>query len=400
MNIISVFGRWKYYNVTKEDIAGCHRGITHHNARSLVLITLASILVVLLFSLYPLVIQKSRHKFLIYMCFAAWELCAFLYAQWVWRRKKYRSIFVYPGVVIFFAGLMFFGIYIGIIDRQEFQAVNFLIFFICSQIMFIIDPRWNLLINFLTILVFSSLTIEVKSFSIWIADLINIIIAGITGAAFSWYMSYVSIREMLAAQRLESERNRFREESISDELTGIGNRRGFMDMVNFYISVCRHIHQTVVIIMLDVDYFKRYNDFYGHPRGDLVLQAIGTVLKKVMDEERVYAARVGGEEFIILGTENRQAEAERIALKIRQEIIDLKIPHKKSPIAPCVTVSLGVYFMRGGSGDTVEELYNQVDLALYNAKVRGRNNIVFFDSANKIMRPIELLPPDQNFGRR
>ncbi|MFP3090219.1 GGDEF domain-containing protein [Treponema sp. TIM-1] len=330
----------------------------------------------------------------------AWELSTFFYAQWVRKHKKGEDIFVYSGIIIFFAGLMFFGIYIGIVDRPEFQAINFLIFFICSQIIFVIDPLWNLLINFVIILLFSSLAIEVKSFSIWIADLINIVVAAMIGAAFSWYMSYVSIREMIAAQRLEKERNRFREESIRDELTGIGNRRDFMDTVNFYISVCQHIHQTIVIIMLDVDYFKRYNDFYGHPKGDVVLQAIGKVLKKITDEERLYAARVGGEEFIIMGTENRLVEAERIALKIRQGIIDLNIPHEKSPIAPYITVSLGVYRMRGGSEDTVEELYSRADLALYDAKVRGRNNIVLFDSVDKIMRPIELRPPDKSPARR
>ncbi|MDR2759102.1 MAG: GGDEF domain-containing protein [Spirochaetaceae bacterium] len=334
------------------------------------------------------------------MCVVAWELSVLLYARWIWKYKKYQDVFVYSGIIIFFAGLMFFSIYIGIVDRPEFQAVNFFIFFICSQIIFVINPLWNFLINFITILIFSSLAIEVKSFSVWIADLINITIAGMIGAAFSWYMSYVSIREMLAAQRLESERNRFREESIRDELTGIGNRRDFMDTVNFYIAVCQHIHQTIIIIMLDVDYFKRYNDFYGHPRGDLVLRAIGKVLRKIMEEERLYAARVGGEEFIIMGTENRLAEAERIALKIRQEVIDLKIPHEKSPVAPHVTVSQGVYFMRGGSEDTMEDLYSQADLALYDAKVRGRNTIVFFDSAEKTMRPVELRPPDRNLGRR
>ncbi|MDR2630261.1 MAG: GGDEF domain-containing protein [Spirochaetaceae bacterium] len=363
------------------------------------IISLASTLMIMIFSFYPLIIQKSWHKFLIYMGVDAWELGIFLYACWIQKYKKHQGIFVYSGIILFFAGLMFFGLYIGIIDRQEYQAINFLIVFICSQIVFVIDPLWNLLINIIAIVVFSSFSMEVKSFSIWIADLINIIVAGILGSAFSWYLSYVSIREMLAVQRLKIERNRFREESIRDELTGIGNRRDFTEAVNFYISVCQHVHQTVIVIMLDVDYFKRYNDFYGHPKGDLVLQAIGKVLKTLMEEERLYAARVGGEEFIIMRTENRLIEAERIALRIRQMVIDLNMHHEKSPIASYVTVSLGVYFMRGGSPDKMEELYSQADLALYEAKARGRNNIVLLDSANNTMRPVELRPPEQNIGR-
>jgi diguanylate cyclase (GGDEF)-like protein len=332
------------------------------------------------------------------MCVAAGEFSIFLYAKRI-RNGKCRDVFVYLGIIIFFTVMMFFGIYIGIIDQPEFPAVNFLIFFIYFQIIFVIDPFWNLLINIITILIFSCFTITMKPFSIWSADLINIIIAGMIGSIFSWYMSFVSIREMLAVRRVGIERNRFREESIRDELTGLNNRRDFMETVNFYLSICRHVHQTIMVIMLDVDYFKRYNDFYGHPRGDLVLQAIGKALKAIMEEERIYAARVGGEEFILLGAENRLAEAERIAIKIRQRIIDLNIPHEQSPIAPYVTVSLGMYLLRGGSADTVADLYGRVDLALYEAKARGRNNIVLIDSINKTMRPVELLPPDKNLGR-
>ncbi|MDR0689412.1 MAG: GGDEF domain-containing protein [Spirochaetaceae bacterium] len=334
------------------------------------------------------------------MAIGAGEFSIFLYAQWLRRRRKGRNAFVYVGIIIFFAGMMFFCIYIGIIARPEFPAVNFLIFFMYSQIIFVIDPLWNLLINSIAILMFFCFTIEVVPFSIWIVDLVNIIIAGMIGSIFSWYMSFVSVREMLAVQRLETERNRFREESIRDELTGLNNRRDFMETVNFYLSVCRNVHQTIIVIMLDVDYFKRYNDFYGHPQGDLVLQAIGKALRTIMEEERIYAARVGGEEFILLGTENRLAEVERIAIKIRQRIIDLNIPHEQSPIAPYVTVSLGVYLLRGGSEDTVAELYSRADLALYEAKARGRNNIVLIDSINKTIRPVELLPPDRNLGRR
>ena len=363
------------------------------------IISLTSTLIVMLLSFYSLIIQKLWYKSLIYTVVGTGEFGIFLYAQWIRKHGKDRNVFVYLGIIIFFAGMIFLCLYIGIIVRPEFPAVNFLIFFMCSQIIFVIDPLWNLLINSIAILMFFCFTREVTSFSVWIINLINIIVAAMISSIFSWYMSFVSVRELLAVQRLETERNRFREESIRDELTGLNNRRDFMKTVNFYLSVCRHVHQTVVVIMLDVDYFKRYNDFYGHPRGDLVLQAVGEVLKTIMKEERVYAARVGGEEFILLRTENRLAEAERIAIKIRQRIIDLNILHEKSPIAPHVTVSLGVYFLRGGSEDRVEELYNWADLALYEAKARGRNNIVLIDSTNKTMRSVELLPPDQNLGR-
>jgi diguanylate cyclase (GGDEF)-like protein len=262
------------------------------------------------------------------------------------------------------------------------------------------DPLWNLFMNLFIVLIFTGLAVPHQSYAIWVPKVANVIVMAVTGMVFTWYMSYVAVKGMITAQRLEAERNRFREESNKDALTGLYNRRNFMESVNFYLSVCRHVRQTICVIMLDVDYFKKYNDFYGHPKGDFVLEAIGKVLKRIMQEEGLYAARVGGEEFIIMGTENRLAESERIARRIWQMIIDLKIPHEQSEAFPWVTASLGIYIMRGGSMDTATELYSRVDAALYEAKRLGRNCIVLRDSAATGMRPVPLLPPEMNLGCR
>jgi diguanylate cyclase (GGDEF)-like protein len=200
------------------------------------------------------------------------------------------------------------------------------------------------------------------------------------------------IREMLTAKKLEVERNRFKEQSIKDELTGLSNRRDFLSSVNFYISVCRQVSQTVCVIMMDVDHFKKYNDFYGHAQGDIVLKMIGNVLETLVEEHSIFAARVGGEEFIILWTENRLSEAEQLALKLRQMINDMKIPHIKSDTAPHITASYGLYFLRGGSMDTAEELYRKADRALYEAKRQGRNQIILLDSDDQSeFRSVEQL---------
>jgi diguanylate cyclase (GGDEF)-like protein len=127
---------------------------------------------------------------------------------------------------------------------------------------------------------------------------------------------------------------------------------------------------------------------------------LGKVLQSLIDEEHVFAARVGGEEFIVLWIENRIAEAERVVLKLRQKIIDLQIPHEKSSVAPYVTASLGMYILRGGSSDSIDDFYNNADAALYEAKSRGRNRIMLMDSTDKTMRPVELLPSEKNLGRR
>jgi diguanylate cyclase (GGDEF)-like protein len=109
---------------------------------------------------------------------------------------------------------------------------------------------------------------------------------------------------------------------------------------------------------------------------------------------------VGGEEFIVLWTENRIAEAERVAIKLLNMIIALQIPHTRSSVAPYITASLGLYVLRGGVTDSPEDLYREADYALYKAKEWGRNCIILRDSADMSMRKVELVSQEENLGRR
>jgi len=396
--MFSFFSFWRSF--TKDALESCREDILKHNAQSLMIISIVAGIMIGIFSFFPLVVEKQADKLVVYICAAAFEFLVFLYTGYVCKHEKYTSFLINAGFLVSFITLMAFGIYLGIIKRPEQHASVFFVFFVCAQIVFVSGFLWSLLLNIVTVLVFSILAIVFKPFEIWASDVANVIITALAGMIFTRYMSYTVIREMLATRRLEIERNRFREESIKDELTGLSNRRDYLHAVDFYISVCQHVHQSVCAIMMDVDYFKKYNDHYGHPKGDIVLQSIGKVLQTLIEEERVFAARVGGEEFIILWTENRMAEAERVAVKLRQMIIDLQIPHVKSSVAPYITASLGMYILRGGTTDTTEALYNNADMALYEAKKRGRNCIWLRDSADKILRPVELLPPEKNLGRR
>jgi diguanylate cyclase (GGDEF)-like protein len=230
-------------------------------------------------------------------------------------------------------------------------------------------------------------------------DILNVVAACTIMMTLNWYISHVFIKGLLVARLLQEERNRYHEESIRDQLTGLNNRRSFEQSVNFFTSVCRQVHQSVCVVMMDVDFFKNYNDYYGHQKGDEVLKAVGAVLRRLGEENHVYAARVGGEEFIVLWTENRIAEAKRVALKLRQMVVDLQIQHEMSAAAPYLTASYGLYMMRGGSEDSPEELYAAADSALYKAKEAGRNCIVLHDSANGSYTVVDADHPEALFDR-
>jgi diguanylate cyclase (GGDEF)-like protein len=348
--------------------------------------------------LYPFLVEKSPARLLAYLASGAAEFGVFLFARRLYKNDKKNGA-MYACFFCFFVILMSFGMYIGVLNNSTSYAINFMLFLICAQLLFVFDPQINLMINLVTLAVFAFLSFTFKQRSFAVVDTVNGAAAILIGHLFNWIIARILISKMDLTRKLEEERNLFKEQSIRDELTGLSNRRDFQHGVHFYISVCRHVHQTVCAMMLDVDYFKRYNDHYGHPAGDQVLRSIGKTLMQLNKEESVFAARVGGEEFIVLWTENRIAEAERVARKLNQMIAGLRIPHEKSSVAPYVTVSLGLYVLRGGAPDGPEELYSRADSALYEAKHRGRNCIVLLDSDEKIFRTVKLLPPGLNIGR-
>ncbi|MDR2070845.1 MAG: GGDEF domain-containing protein [Treponema sp.] len=385
---------------TKEALESCREDILRHNVRSLFITSLLTAVVIGLFCFFPVLAEKQLDTCIAYLITAVVESCVALYASSLFRHDKYKPLLVIAGFLVFYVSLMVFGIFLGIIQSPDEHAAIVWVFFVAAQVLFVIDFWQNLILNLVMILIFSIFAVLTKPFNIWIFDIAGSIIAGMAGMVITRYMYYTLIRGMLSKRRLELERNRFQEQSIKDELTGLSNRRDYLQAVTFYISVCQHVHQTVCAIMMDVDFFKNYNDFYGHPKGDIVLRAMGKVLQALIDEERVFAARVGGEEFIVLWTENRISEAERVALKLRQKIIDLQIPHEKSLVAPYVTASLGMYILRGGSTDSIEAFYGNADAALYEAKKQGRNCIILKDSADNTLRKVEPLPLEQKPGHR
>lgn len=178
------------------------------------------------------------------------------------------------------------------------------------------------------------------------------------------------------AKNLENANQRLHRLSISDGLTNIANRRHFDSYLKQEWQRAMRDKQPIALLIADIDYFKQYNDTYGHQGGDRCLiriaQAMTTVVKRPSD----LVARYGGEEFAIILPNTEMLGAIEIGKKICQTIIDLKIPHTTSLIAPYVTVSLGINFVTPTNDHTIIEFIEIADRGLYQAKEQGRNRIV------------------------
>jgi two-component system chemotaxis family response regulator WspR len=193
--------------------------------------------------------------------------------------------------------------------------------------------------------------------------------------------------EMLARLRYHAkahaallERNAAVEElkriSITDGLTKIYNRRHFDETINKEFQRARREQSPLSLVLLDVDHFKQFNDHYGHQAGDDCLVDVADALQSSIHRASDTAARYGGEEFAAILPNIAAEGALAVAERIRMSIIDRNIKHEASSVADHVTVSLGVATIIPTKDSQAESLIRCADQGLYQAKEKGRNQVV------------------------
>ena len=158
-----------------------------------------------------------------------------------------------------------------------------------------------------------------------------------------------------------------------DGLTGILNRRGFNEYLGKEWLRAKRERTPFGMLLLDIDHFKAYNDFYGHQAGDRCLRQVAEALGQGLKRPTDIIARYGGEEFVVLLPDTDEDGGILIAEALRRQVEHLSMCHEASPTAPIVTVSIGVASLQPGNGAVAEELISLADQALYAAKRAGRN---------------------------
>jgi len=183
-------------------------------------------------------------------------------------------------------------------------------------------------------------------------------------------------RIALMRHELEEASERLRELSLIDGLTQIYNRRHFDESLSTEMAQAERTGAPLSLLICDVDHFKAYNDCYGHVRGDEALKAVARALDSVSSRPHDLAARIGGEEFVLLLPATARQGAAKLAGALVQAIRDLQIPHADSPSADYLTVSIGMATYRPNHGHASPEMViGSADLALYEAKQTGRNQV-------------------------
>lgn len=210
---------------------------------------------------------------------------------------------------------------------------------------------------------------------VWIRDVVHVVrdddgeVEALIGFMFD-----ISERKE-TEQKLLDMQKKLEELSFKDGLTGVANRRMLDSVLEEEWLKARRNQQPLSVLLIDIDFFKQYNDCYGHIQGDDCLKQVAETLSGAATRARDFFARFGGEEFVMVLPETDADAASKIAERCQQLIFKLQIPHSRSEVSQVLTISIGTGTIIPAHADEIRDFIDSVDRALYQAKLAGRNRI-------------------------
>ena len=188
----------------------------------------------------------------------------------------------------------------------------------------------------------------------------------------------------IAAKKLKIANKKLENASYTDSLTNLHNRRYFNFIYDREVKRAKRNHSYITFMMLDIDYFKQYNDTYGHVEGDFALKSVAKVLKDTLKRPGDYVFRLGGEEFGILLNDTDESNSANLAREVCDAIRYREIKHEASKVNQLLTVSIGVVCCVADEALDEEVLISRADEMLYEAKESGRDRYIITSNASKV----------------
>ncbi len=300
--------------------------------------------------------------------------------------------------VAYITFIMVWGSVISLMDQKLYgHLITFMINMIVCSVIYLLDNKKILIPYFTSVLVLAiGLPYVQHSRDILIghyANLFVFVIVTWVGSRIIYnnycenYYSRILLNKMnlLLEQNIAENRkinvrlaianSQLKECALMDDLTGIPNRRSFREFIDRAFQNYIVEDSTLSIIMIDIDFFKQFNDSYGHEEGDKALIAVANQINSIIEDPSEFAVRWGGEEFIYAAFNKSEEDIKKIASDIRTKISELKIPHTESSVHPYITVSLGTSTIPIAEKKDVNRAIKLADQALYFAKSYGRDCI-------------------------
>ena len=196
----------------------------------------------------------------------------------------------------------------------------------------------------------------------------------------------------IATKKLKRANKKLENVSYTDSLTSMHNRRYFNLVYERELKQAKRTHGYITFMMLDIDFFKQYNDTYGHIEGDFALKSVAKVLKDTLQRPTDFVFRLGGEEFGVLVTQTDEANSAKLARDICDAVRERKIKHEASNVNEFLTISIGVVCCKADDKLNDEILISRADEMLYEAKDTGRDRYIITSNVSEaITKTLEEL---------
>ncbi|WP_185954231.1 GGDEF domain-containing protein [Balnearium lithotrophicum] len=211
-----------------------------------------------------------------------------------------------------------------------------------------------------------------------LANILFLTVENLISVFCSYLKERTFIRDILLSVFTSQSNNELKILSYIDGLTGIPNRRFFEEQFEREWKRAMRTKRPISLLMIDIDFFKNFNDTLGHLEGDWVLREVARIISENLRKDMDIVARYGGEEFVVVLPETDAKEAKEVAERIRKAIESRCIEHPSSKVSKCVTVSIGIATITPEENQSKEILIKRADEALYEAKRKGRNRVEVF----------------------
>lgn len=348
----------------------------------------------------------SRFKFsfylFAYLFFIIINIIFVCYAEKIKRIKtidKYNYKTAENIIIIYMMLIMSWGSVISLADQKLYGHIMvYIVNTITCSVIFVTDNKKITIPYFISFLIIViGLPFFQKSSDVLIGHYVNLSIFVIISFVSSRiiYLNYCreyNSKELLKKshsmleeivnenkeinQKLENANNQLRELALIDELTGIANRRSFRNFVDLAYEALNKENMSFSAVMIDIDFFKEYNDNYGHIEGDKVIIAVAKEINSVISSPLEFVARWGGEEFLYAAFNKSSQYVHDVAEEIKTKINNLKIPHEYSFASHFLSLSIGAYTTQIQNISDVARIIEIADKMMYRAKESGRNRII------------------------
>lgn len=378
---------WMYFGLDKDEVLKYKDTVSLDNLR--VLHAQCLVMAIFLFVVGPVLLLTTADSLKGYIISGCGVYYSVLYAAVHYNMKHTEKVSAYKAdllVLMFSFALFLLCLYIGTVDMDGFPAVTLVAVLLFLQIDFDSRPHRNLLTILIALAIFLVCSYFSKERYVFILDVIDATLGTSLGLFVSWQKSKIKWENVIAQGKLKEVNYELYHACVTDELTKLPNRRQVFEGIEDECKTCIENGTQLVCIIMDIDQFKEYNDTYGHPQGDILLQKLGALLLQLSQSLDINVGRIGGEEFMFYWDEPNAERAYTIAEQIRLTVQNL--PHPAKINGARITVSMGVSSKHPTEGFDIDISYREADNAMYQAKRNGKNSCWRYYSETDTFAPI------------